>query len=95
MVGPNEGEGDGSSKCPTVPDEVVEEKAQITKLELYPAKMYNKIEDNWHLSNKKALFLNMSHFYTHQGIDPFKVLPVTYFVKSLDDPNFIKFKEHY
>lgn len=57
--------------------------------------MYNKVEDNWHLSNKKALFLNMSHYYEKQGIDPFRVLPVTYFIKSLDDPNFQKFKEHF
>ena len=34
-------------------------------------KIYNKIEDNFHISNKKALFLNMRNFYESMGQDPF------------------------
>jgi len=36
---------------------------QPTKAEAYPFKLYNKIEDNYHLSNKKALFVNMKMYY--------------------------------
>lgn len=30
-------------------------------------KLYNKIEDNFHLNNKKALFLNMRNYYEAIG----------------------------
>jgi hypothetical protein len=26
-------------------------------------KLYNKVEDNFHLNNKKALFMNMKNYY--------------------------------
>lgn len=59
-------------------------------------KIYNKLEDNYHLSNKKALFLNMRFFYEAIGEDPFVALPMTFHVKSgLQDPEFIKFKSYY
>jgi|JI9StandDraft_1071089.scaffolds.fasta_scaffold53656_3 tubulin--tyrosine ligase len=44
--------------------------------------MYNKLEDNFHLSNKKALFLNMKIYYEAMGKDPFSALPVTFHVKE-------------
>jgi len=37
------------------------------KLELYPLRVYNKLEDNYHLSNKKALFINMKNYYEALG----------------------------
>jgi len=37
------------------------------QLEAYPLKIYNKLEDNYHLSNKKALFINMSSYYEAMG----------------------------
>ena len=56
-------------------------------------KIYNKIEDNYHLSNKKALFLNMRFYYEAIGQNPFDALPETFHVKSgLDDPEFARFK---
>lgn len=59
-------------------------------------KLYNKCEDNFHLSNKKALFLNMRNFFESMGQDPFDALPVTFHMKNgLADPEFPKFKEHY
>jgi len=30
-------------------------------------KMYNKIEDNFHLNNKKALYINMKNYYEALG----------------------------
>jgi len=63
------------------------------QFEMYPYKIYNKLEDNYHLSNKKALFLNMKNFYEGIGEDPFISVPVTFHVKEgLEDPEFIRFK---
>ena len=54
------------------------------------------MEDNFHLSNKKALFLNMRQYYEIQGLDVFSVLPVTFHIKNGDqDPEFVKFAEYY
>ena len=54
------------------------------------------MEDNFHLSNKKALFLNMRQYYDIQGLDVFQVLPVTFHIKNGDqDPEFAKFSEYY
>ena len=59
-------------------------------------KLYNKLEDNFHLSNKKAMFLNIKLFYEAMGKDPFNALPVTFHVKTgLDDPEFARFKAYY
>lgn len=57
------------------------------------SKLYNKIEDNFHLNNKKALFLNMKNYYEALEQEVFDNLPVTFHVKSgLSDPEFEKFK---
>ena len=54
--------------------------------------MYNRLQDNFHLSNKKALFLNMKVYYTSISGDEqnvFKYLPVTFHIKDgLEDPEF-------
>ena len=39
--------------------------SQTTKL------MYNRLEGNFHLAHKKALFMNMSNYYSKLGHDPF------------------------
>lgn len=60
--------------------------------ETYPIKLANKIEDNYHLCNKKALFVNMKNYYEAIGEDPFNSLPVTFHIKEgLTDPNYIAF----
>ena len=59
-------------------------------------KLYNKIEDNFHLNNKKALYLNMKNYYEALDEDVFANLPLTFHVKAgLDDPEFTKFKNQY
>ena len=59
-------------------------------------KLYNKLEDNYHLANKKALFINMKNYYEAINEDPYKYLPVTYHVKTgVQDPEFLRFKVHY
>lgn len=61
--------------------------------------VYNRLESNYHLSNKKALFINMKAYYTSISGDEqhvFKFLPVTFHIKDgLQDPEFEKFTEYY
>ena len=56
-------------------------------------KMHNKIEHNFHLSNKKGLFFNMKIYYEAIGRDIFEVLPVTFHIKHSEDQNFIEFEK--
>ncbi|CDW72755.1 tubulin-tyrosine ligase family protein [Stylonychia lemnae] len=59
-------------------------------------RIYNKLEDNFHLSNKKALFFNMSQYYKLTNRDPFEMLPLTFHIEhGLDDPEFDKFKQYF
>lgn len=59
-------------------------------------RIYNRLEDNYHLSNKKALFFNMSQYYKLKGIDPFTVLPLTFHIETgLGDPEFEKFVRYF
>lgn len=56
-------------------------------------KLYNKLEDNFHLSNKKAMFLNIRLYYEAMGRDVFNAVPMTFHVKEgLEDPEFQRFK---
>lgn len=65
-------------------------------VETYPVKLANKIEDNYHLCNKKALFVNMKSYYEAINADPFDALPVTFHIKEgLEDPNYQQFKQYY
>lgn len=67
-----------------------------SKMEQFPLKIYNKLEDNYHLSNKKALFLNMRFYYESIGKDPFIALPITFHIKKgLEDPEYHRFKALY
>jgi len=45
-------------------------------------KVYAKLEANFHLSNKYALFYNMRRYYNAVGRDPFEVLPLTFHIKN-------------
>jgi hypothetical protein len=59
-------------------------------------KLYNKVEDNFHMANKKALLLNMRNYYDALGENVFDNLPVTFHIKNgLDDPEFTRFKAYY
>jgi len=60
--------------------------------------MYNRLEFNQHLNNKKALFLNMRNYYTYccENEDVFDTLPLTFHIKAgQNDPEYCKFEEHY
>ncbi|OMJ95251.1 hypothetical protein SteCoe_1466 [Stentor coeruleus] len=58
-------------------------------------RMHNKIEHNFHLANKKALYYNMKSYYEIIGEDVFNVLPVTFHVKDSEDPIFADFENCY
>ena len=57
----------------------------FSKPDLFPVKIYNKIEDNYHLSNKKALFINMKSYYESQKQNIYDVLPMTIVLDYLKD----------
>mmetsp|Transcript_22078 Transcript_22078/g.34235 ORF Transcript_22078/g.34235 Transcript_22078/m.34235 type:complete len:238 (-) Transcript_22078:853-1566(-) len=56
--------------------------------------LYSKMENNYHLSNKKAIYYNMKVYYEAIGKEYFQTLPLTYHIKEgLNDPQFIKFEQ--
>jgi hypothetical protein len=58
--------------------------------------LYNKLEDNFHLSNKKAMFLNIRLYYEAMGKDVFNAVPMTFHIKEgLEDVEFSRFKTFY
>ena len=53
---------------------------------------YNHMENNFHLSNKKALYYNMKIYYESIGQDWWQVLPLTFHIKEgVNDKEFAKF----
>lgn len=51
-------------------------------------------ENNYHLSNKKAIYYNMKIYYESLGQNPFDTLPLTYHIKEGEnDREFHKFTE--
>jgi len=54
--------------------------------------MYNKLADNYHLANKKALFMNISQYNLAVGYDPFEVsILLTFNIKTSSDPEYTCF----
>ncbi len=54
------------------------------------------MEANYHLSNKYALFYNMTKYYRSIGRDPFEVLPLTFHIKSgTKDKVFYQFRDEF
>lgn len=56
-------------------------------------KLYNKLEENENICNKKLLFANLKNYYTFIGKQVFEVVPVTFHVKSRNDPGFNEFEK--
>jgi len=55
---------------------------------------YGKQENNYHLSNKKAIFYNMKVYYEAIGQEYHRYLPITFHIKEgLNDPQFLKFEQ--
>jgi hypothetical protein len=54
------------------------------------------MEDNYHLANKKALFMNISLYYQALKQDPFDVaIPLTFHIKTHTDPEYQRFVQVY
>ena len=54
---------------------------------------HNKLECNYNLANKKALFLNMKRYYSAKGIDYLTEMPLTFhIVNGENDAEFGKFE---
>lgn len=45
-------------------------------------KLHNHLENNWNLSNKKALFYNMRAYYKSLNEDAFQYIPRTYHIQN-------------
>ena len=59
--------------------------------------MYNRLEHNYHLSNKKCLFYNMKMYYYAMRQNPFDALPLTFHCEkgTNDDPAYQEFLTKY
>ena len=56
--------------------------------------VYAKMENNFHLSNKKALFYNMKVYYEAMGQDYYANVPFTFHIKEgLNDTQWLKFEQ--
>ena len=76
-------ENNAVEQSPNIP----ESRARVTRV-------YGKMENNYHLSNKKALFFNMKQYYEAIGQDPFNALPLTFHVKNgVLDPSYKDFRQ--
>jgi hypothetical protein len=54
------------------------------------------MENNYHLSNKKAIYYNMKVYYEAIGKEYHTVMPLTFHIKEgLNDPQFLKFEQLY
>ena len=54
----------------------------------------NHMENNYHLSNKKALYYNMKIYFESIGKDWWKVIPLTFHIKEgVGDKEFAKFEQ--
>lgn len=47
-------------------------------------RIHNHLENNWNLSNKKALFFNVKSYYEAKKINPWDYIPVTFHVEDLN-----------
>ena len=63
---------------------------------MLPLRLYNKLEQNKQLTNKKGVFVNMRRYYESLGQDPFKVLPLTFHTQhGVNDPEYRKFENYF
>ena len=57
--------------------------------------MHNHLANNWNLSNKKALFMNIKHYFEAKKINPFEYIPMTFHVENIGDKEYDSFIEEY
>lgn len=66
---------------------------KIDYFKKYSKAIYNHLENNNAISNKKDMFHNMRSYYLQKGIDPFIALPITFHVTETYDSEYIKFEQ--
>lgn len=79
-------------------DTIEKFQVQIDKMKRQMQMIYNHLEFNQHLNNKKALFINMRNYYTYccENEDVFNTLPLTFHIKTgIQDSLFAKFKTYF
>ena len=70
--------------------------SNMSVLDPTKVKICNRMECNYHLSNKKALFYNMRAYYEAIKENPFDYLPLTFHIKNgTEDKDYQKFLEYY
>ena len=58
--------------------------------------LHNKLEKNFHLSNKKAMFFNLRRYYEVTQRNPFEYLPLTFHVRNgTIDNEYLKFEAEF
>lgn len=58
-------------------------------------KIYNRLENNFHLSQKKSLFYNIRNYYNLLKMDPYDVIPITFHIQSINDQEYKRFEESF
>lgn len=76
-------------KIPQLKDEI---KKEVYSQDL---KMCNHLEFNYVLGNKKCLFYSIKSYFEMNKKDPFSILPQTFHIKSVYDPEYEKFIKEY
>eukprot|EP00347_Sterkiella_histriomuscorum_P022577 403337958 len=69
------------------------EEFQLQEQQFHIKKIYARMEDNYHLANKKGLLFNLQEFYRSQNLDIFEshVFPQTFLIRnSSDDEDYFR-----
>lgn len=69
-------------------------KLKPTKMNSSELRIYNKLEYNFEISNKKNLFFNLKKYFEDKGKNLFDVVPVTFHVTGNND-SFSEFKKFF
>lgn len=73
-----------------------EEEKKVENVTCHHVITCNHQENNFHLSNKKAIYYNMKCYYEALGLNTFDNIPLTYHIKEGDsDKEFQRFQETY
>ena len=68
----------------------------VSEEKLHEQKLYNHLEFNYFIGNKKALFYNLQNYYNLLGKDVFKIIPYTLHIKKgVQDPAYKTFLKEY
>ena len=59
-----------------------ENKNSVAHLHQFKICLYNKLQKNFHLTNKKALFINLNDYCAFNSIDIEEIVPTTYYVNK-------------